>query len=481
MTKLLAEHVLTHPGQVPAIARSSVEVERGLITALNPATVGGEGLLMMPALVNAHDHGHGQRPFAFGAGDQALELWLSLLPLEPIVDPYLRAAAAFARLAASGVGTINHCHSPQRPWDILGEATAVSRAALDVGVRVAFGVPLRDRNHAVYGSPDLIATRLGDADFASVMADETTESAARQLARVETIAALEHSLFGVQYSPAGPEWCSDALLEGVAEASERHGRRIHMHLLETRIQREWADAHYPDGLIRRLDEIGLLSERLTVAHGVWLSEDECELLAARGVTVTVNVSSNLRLASGMAPVHMFAAKKLAWAMGLDGMALDDDEDALRELRILWLSHKGSGLRDGINQAQLCEAALVVGRQTVTPVPGGSIAPGMAADLLVLNYGRMSCDIMSDAAEKLDVVLSRARKEHVHQLMVDGRLIVEDGKVRSVDLTEIEFELHNQARMALRDSATSSRLRHRHRDALAEFYGCGCHREAKHYI
>src|SRR5256885_433267 len=90
----------------------------------------------------------------------------------------------------------------------------------------------------------------------------------------------------------------------------------------------------PGGLIRRLDEMGLLSERLTVAHGVWLRPDECELLAARGVTVSVNTSSNLRLGSGLGPVALFKSKRLAWAMGLDGMAFDDDEDAMRELRLL---------------------------------------------------------------------------------------------------------------------------------------------------
>jgi len=75
-----------------------------------------------------------------------------------------------------------------------------------------------------------------------------------------------------------------------------------MHLFETQAQREWADAVYPEGLVCRLDEIGFLSPRLTVAHGVWLKEDECALLAERGVTVSVNTSSNLRLRSGIAPV-----------------------------------------------------------------------------------------------------------------------------------------------------------------------------------
>ena len=88
-----------------------------------------DGLLMLPALADAHDHGRGQRSFAVGASDEALELWLPMLALEPQVDPYLRAAVAFGRLAASGVATINHCHNPQRLDALVQEAGAVARAA----------------------------------------------------------------------------------------------------------------------------------------------------------------------------------------------------------------------------------------------------------------------------------------------------------------------------------------------------------------
>ena len=255
--RIAAERVLTQPGRLAALGRSSVEVDGGLISAVHPAAERGDGLLIMPALVNAHDHGHGLRPFTFGAGDQALEMWLAMLPLEPIVDPYLRAATAFGRLAASGVAAINHCHSPQRPRELEKEAETISRAARDVGVRVAFGMPLRDRNHAVYGSSDALVAAIGEADFGAIMKDEVRASPEEQLDLVEAVSAFEHALFGVQFSPAGPEWCSDELLEAIAAASERTGRRIHMHLLETHTQREWADAQYPGGLvIQRLDEIG---------------------------------------------------------------------------------------------------------------------------------------------------------------------------------------------------------------------------------
>ena len=72
-----------------------------------------------------------------------------------------------------------------------------------------------------------------------------------------------------------------------------------MHLLETRYQREWSDHHHPHGVVKYLDDLGLLSPRLTLAHCTWAREDELDLLAQRGVTIAVNASSNLHLHSGL--------------------------------------------------------------------------------------------------------------------------------------------------------------------------------------
>ena len=80
---------------------------------------------------------------------------------------------------------------------------------------------------------------------------------------------MESPTFRVQFGPNGPQWCSDELLGAIAEASARTGRRVHMHLLETRYQRAFADAEYREGVVSRLDKLGLLSPRLTLAHCVY--------------------------------------------------------------------------------------------------------------------------------------------------------------------------------------------------------------------
>ncbi len=109
-------------------------------------------------------------------------------------------------------------------------------------------------------------------------------------------AAIASPMVDVQYGPNGVQWSTPALLEGIAEASARTGRRVHMHLLETRYQREWADRHFPGGIARHLKEIGLLSPRLTLAHCTWASPEDLELIAESGATISVNTSSNLACA-----------------------------------------------------------------------------------------------------------------------------------------------------------------------------------------
>jgi len=464
-----AEWVFPEPGFGSLTSGATATLADGRIAAVQPEPSCRNGLLLMPALSDAHDHGRGTRSVAAGAPDLPLELWLPLLGQEPRVDPYVRAAVAFGRAALAGVGAINHCHNPQRFDQLVDEAKGVARAATEVGIRVAFGVPLRDRNYFGYGNSAPIKQSLGATDFAALVGLFPPVPVQQQLDWIDELAACENEFFSLQYGPVAPQWCSDALLTRIAERSHTDGRRVHMHLFETKRQREWADAAYPSGLIQRLDALGILTPRTTVAHGVWLRPEECEILAARGVTVSVNTSSNLRLGSGLARVGAFKAAGLTWAMGLDGMSFDDDDDALREMRLLWHSQKGSDLGGAIDRDDLFRAVFVSGRPTVTPIPGGAIKTDLAADLVLMDYQKMAWDRLGGVTDELDMVLTRARKEFVHSLIVAGRPVVSDGKVQTVSLADLERELLDQARQAWSQTAANTPLRRRYQAALAEFY------------
>ncbi len=274
----------------------------------------------------------------------------------------------------------------------------MARAARDVGVRIALGIGLRDRNPLVYGDHGPVLDALDPEARAEIEARFLAPMLplAEQLARVEAVAAsVGGPMVDVQYAPNGPQWGSDALWEAVAEASARTGRRVTTHLFETRYQRDWADRTYPGGLVRRWREIGLLSPRLTLAHCVHARPDELEMIAEAGCIIAVNTSSNLALRSGIAPVAEMVRRGCRVALGLDGQAFDEDDDALRELRLLWSLHGGWGFDGEVSPRQALAMALETGRAAIGAPEGGRIAVGAPADLLVLDRAALDEDALAE--------------------------------------------------------------------------------------
>ncbi|MEP9380026.1 amidohydrolase family protein [Aquabacter sp. CN5-332] len=436
---------------------STLVIEDGRIASLAPATSPVEPLLALPALVNAHDHGRPVRSSSIGAGGKPLEAWLHYLALFPSVDPYLAAAVSLSRSALGGAGVVMmHYTRAQGFMDLPSEVREVARAARDIGVRVGFAVSMKDRNPLAYGPSEPILADLPEpareAIAAKFLRPPLTPAAYIALADAVAEAAAGPG-FDVQYGPNGPQWCSDALMEAVAEASARTGRRVHMHLLETRYQRIWADEAYPGGVVKHLDAIGLLSPRLTLAHCVWARPDELELLAARGVTIVTNTSSNLHLRSGIGPVAQMLKAGCSVALGLDGKALDEDDDALRELRLAHLVHAGTGFRTAVSREAMLEMAVRNGRFSVTNErDGGLIAPGTPADLMLLDWDRIEDDRLMDGLDPVELMLTRATAAHIRELIIAGRTVVKDGAITGIDYPAARTELLAQMRAGMAASA-----------------------------
>jgi cytosine/adenosine deaminase-related metal-dependent hydrolase len=425
-----------------------VEVGSPISDGLEGLVIGSDRHVALPGLANAHDHAKGLRALAYGVSDAVLETWLLAVRKVPPVDPYLQVAAALCRGVRSGAVSVMDCHAGSAPGRLEDDLRAASRAADDVGVRLAFGVPMSDRNWLVYGGDEGVlagldpATR-AEAEAAYVLPDPPP---AEHVALVEALgAAYDHPGFQVQFHPRGPQWCSDELIEAIAESSERTGRRVHTHLFETPQQRAWADAAHPKGLIAHLDDLGLLSERLTVAHAVWLRPDERELLAERGVVVSINASSNLRLRSGIAPVGPLLATGAFVAVGMDGQTFDDDDDLLREHRLAHLLHAGIGFDDGVDGWPLLASAARQGGWSITGNrAAGQLAPGAPADAVVMSLDALAPDAVAGLARVPDLVLGRARAQFVTDVVVAGRHVVAGGEVTGVDEPAIVAELAAQA-------------------------------------
>lgn len=471
-------HCIADPGRAAASAfAAEIAFGDGRITRVSPLdraalTAHEARAIALPGLANAHDHGRGVSNLAFGAIDGPLETWLAGLARAPRLDPYACAALAFAAMAGSGVCATNHCHNTQSSVTLLDEAEGVSRAARDVGIRVAFGWPFFDRNPVVYGDPAPLARWL-PAD--EVPLAVPFRPAPRNFELIEQALAFEHPLFQIQYQPVGPQWCRDETLIAIAEASATTGRGVHMHMFETRRQREWADAAYAGegGLVAFLDTIGLLSPRLTLAHGVWFEDDELALLGERGVNLSVNNSSNLRLRSGRAALPAMRRHGLSVGLGMDAMSLDDDDDMLREARLAWRFHAAR-----LDTADIFDMACRTGRSGIVGQDGGGvIAVGAPADILVLDAEALLADRIGDGTALPALVLERATRRDVDRLFVAGREVVRGGMATGINAAALRARTIDQARAEARDNPPDLARIARMETALANYYAAGLHKES----
>ena len=418
----------------------------GIITSIGAAAAPPPAprTFIIPAFVNAHDHA---RPTAssFGAVDMPLESWIIRSAFGTPPDPYLAAASAMARSARAGCGSMMiHYTRPSGTMPLVEEAREIARAADDVGIRIAFALAVRDQNPVVYGDSEPVLSSLTAEDRKTVeeMFVRPAMSPHDYIKLTETIASeIAGPRIDVQFGPAGVQWCSRPLLEAIADNSARTGRRIHMHLLETIYQRGWADVHFPDGIVRYLRDIGLLSKRLTLAHCIHARPDELEIIAESGARIVTNFSSNLHLHSGLAPIATAHKCGCAIAVGVDGLALDEDDDVIREMRLVQLAHGGLGFKRTWTRPEFFGLAVRNGREA-TGAPGtGALAPGSAADFVVIDLDRLDRDRIMPV-DPLELLFARGNASLVRDVVVDGRTIVSEGNPTGVDLPAIEAELRS---------------------------------------
>lgn len=441
--EVTAHHLFCGPDR-GLLENALLRHDNGVITSIveGAPPAAGPRTLVLPAFVNAHDHAR-TAASSFGAIGMPLESWIMRSTLGTPVDPYLAAASALARSARAGCASMMvHYTRPSGTMTLVEEAKAVARAASDIGIRIAFALAVRNQNPVIYGDSEPVLSGLSGDDRKTIE-DLFVRAPMSPKAYIELTDAIAAAISGpkidVQLGPAGVQWCSKPLLEAVAENSAATGRRIHMHLLETIYQRAWADANFPDGIVRYLRDIGFLSDRLTLAHCIHARPDEIEMIAASGTRIVTNFSSNMHLRSGLAPIAAAHACGCAIAVGVDGLALDEDDDVLREMRLVQMFHGGLGFKRNWTPQEFFGLAVANGRKA-TGAPGtGALTPGAPADFVTIDLDRLDRDQIMPV-DPIELLFARGNASLLREVVVDGRTIVSEGRCLGVDLPAIEQEL-----------------------------------------
>lgn len=444
--------------------------EGGVITEIVEGAGPGPRSFIVPAFVNAHDHARATAS-SFGAVGMPLESWILRTALGTPVDPYLTAASALARSAKAGCAAMMvHYTRPSGTMPLVDEAKAIAKAASDVGIRIAFALAVRDQNPIVYGDAEPVLSGLARDDRKTIddlfVRPPMAPSAYIELTDA-IAAAIGSPMVDVQLGPAGVQWCSKPLLEAVAENSARTGRRIHMHLLETVYQRAWADQHFPD-LVRWLRDIGFLSERLTLAHCIHARPDELEMIAASGARIVTNFSSNMHLRSGLAPIAAAHQCGCPIAVGVDGLALDEDDDILREMRLVQMVHGGLGFKATWTPAELFSLAIRNGRRATGAPGSGELDVGNPADYIAIDLDRLDRDQIMPV-DPMALLFARGNASLVKDVVVAGKAIVREGTCTGVDLPAIERELRDLYRANVDKLANFQRIWPRLSERLGDWF------------
>ena len=403
--------------------------------------------VLLPGLVNAHHH-VGLTPLQLGSPDHPLELWFASRLGARRPDLYLDTLHSAFEMIESGVTTVQHLHGwvPGGLARIGEAAETVIRAYSDVGMRVSYSFAVRDQNRLVYGE---------DAAFAASLPPDLQPMMRRHFERVSVPLEDHFTLYdelrarhaaktraAVQLAPANLHWCSDRALERLAEVSARDQVPLHMHLLETAYQKEYARRRTGGSAVRHLHQFGLLGPRMTLGHGVWLTEADLELIAATGTRICHNCSSNLRLRSGVAPLNALERMGIAVAIGIDEAGINDDRDMLQELRMVLRQHRVPGMDDGVPTCpQVLRMATEHGAAT-TPFGTsiGRLEPGNALDLFALDWDQVTGAFLDHDVPVVDAVVQRAKSGAVRLVMIEGEPIYVDGRFTRVDRDAVRDEL-----------------------------------------
>jgi cytosine/adenosine deaminase-related metal-dependent hydrolase len=430
----------------------------------NAVVLGSGNEIMLPGFVNGHHH-VGLTPVQLGSPDMPLELWFITRLVTRMLDVYLDTLYSAFEMIASGITTVQHIHGwmPGTLTEIQAKSNQVIKAYQDIGMRVSYCYALRDQNRLVYQA---------DEEFVASLPAELQGPMKRHFARfkagLDETMGLFRDLYEqhnakrrvkIQLAPANLHWCSDKALTALSDTSKKYNVPMHMHLVETAYQKEYAWRRGKCTALEYIDRFDMVNERLTLGHGVWLSEKDIDRLADAKGCVCHNCSSNFRLRSGVAALNYFEKQGLNTAIGLDEAGINDDRDMLQEMRLVLRAHRVPGMvdEDVPTMAQVLRMATAGGART-TPFGStiGTLEVGKAADLVLIDWKQISYPYLDTETPLLDAVLQRAKSEGVKMTMCDGEVLYQDGKFAKVDRGVALKALHDDLQKALTDDEVERR-------------------------
>jgi 5-methylthioadenosine/S-adenosylhomocysteine deaminase len=446
-----------------ALERKDILIGDGRIAAIEPSglldehrsaarVIEGRGKLVIPGLVNAHYHSHDVLSRGMFE-DIPLEVWIALAimpPSRPLStrEVRLRTLLGAIECLGNGITTVQ---------DMVGcgpgsetHVETILRTYREVGIRCVLGLQVGNRA-AIDCLPGLRDTL--PANLAPLLSATAPEVGRIVDFVAGPLAGNSQPRLHWAIAPGSPQRCTFELLTGLAGLAERYKLPVVTHVNESKLQVYLARELYRDyggSAIDYLEAAGLFNDRLCMAHCIWLNDDEIERTAAANVAVTTNPASNLKLKNGVAPLRKLRRAGIRLGLGCDNVSAGDAQNMFEAMKLVCNLNAGKGTRASGFSAKDALAMATTGGAEILGLGEqiGSIVVGKAADLAILDLTDPAYLPLNNAVRQL--VYSESGRG-VHTVMVDGRIVVDDRRVTTIDHAALLQEVAELGKIYAADS------------------------------
>jgi cytosine/adenosine deaminase-related metal-dependent hydrolase len=404
------------------------------VTRGNVKRIDATGKLVIPGLINAHYHSH----------DVMLRGLFEQLPLDvwglyshpanyarrSRADIRLRTTLGAAECLVNGITTLQDMVTVVGPdQEHVDEIIAAYEAS---GARVVLALQIADR-----AAVDAVPFWSDLADEVRRWLPKAVDPTAQQRLIEDLSANLKVPLLTWALAPSAPQRCSDVLLQWVARLSQERALQVFTHLYEARSQAVLARMAYAGGsLLHHLEQIGLVGPRLTIAHGVWIADEEIDRFGAAGGNLAFNPMSNMKLLNGFAPLYRYARAGAGLSLGCDNCSCSDVQSIFQSMKmfaLFWAFQTKAGESEAAREAF---KAATLGGARALGLAGrvGAIKPGYEADLVLVDLEAACYRPLNSALKQL--VYSETGSG-VHSVMVAGRLVVQNRNLLTFESRELK--------------------------------------------
>lgn len=377
--------------------------------------IDGREKLVMPGFVNSHTH-VAMSVFRNYADDLSFWAWLTekILPLEEKLIPqdiYWGSMLSIAEMLQSGITSFA---------DMYFFMDETAKAVSQSGIRAS-----------------LTRGLVGDESEGQSKIEEAIEF-------YKNWHGKDNGRITVDAAPHAPYTCSPKYINMIIEMAKKYNMRIHIHLSESKKEVENSYEKYNKSPIAHVNDLGLFELPTMAAHCLYVSNEDIDILADKGVHVLNNPASNLKLGNGFAPIDRLLKSGVNVALGTDGASSNNSQNMFKEISLAGLINKGVN-----NDSNCVKAITALKIATINGAKAlglddsiGTIEVGKKADIILIDMKKAHLYPKHNA---VSAMVYSAQGSDVDTVIIDGKVVMENREIKTIDIEKVMYNVEKHAK------------------------------------